>query len=130
MMDLTLDAKQSRVLSCSSCDLAKMKLRNCCNKYKDAIIIVNGTLYKECPRSTAAVDWESGFLISLFYEFKELKRYAFGKTLMETTSFCKDVFDFLDNMYCKHAEEEHKKLNDSIKKDSKSAKSNGRNQRG
>lgn len=128
MMDLTLDHKQSRALDCSSCDPAKMKIRNCNGAYGKSLspILVNNNVYRVCPRSIVANDWELGYLISLYFDCKENKTYPFGNSLADTTAFCRNTFELLDSIVGDFQERERKKQDEQMKKDAKKAKSKGK----
>lgn len=118
MMDLALDSKQSKVLDCSTCDPSKMKIRNCENKYgqSKSPLIVNDTLYRACPRSVVADDWETGYLVSLYFDCKENKTIPFGQSLLDMTSFCKEAFDLMDGIVYKFRERMQKKHEEEMKK--------------
>lgn len=120
-MDLALDSKQSRALDCSHCDLLKMRLRNCQNKYgkSRSPILVNGNVYFECPRSSVVDQWDLGYLVSLYFDCKENNTYPFGNSLLNVTAFCKNVFDIMDSIVNDYRERENKKMQDSINKDMK-----------
>lgn len=118
MMDLTLDYKQSRALDCSSCDPQKMRIRNCKNQWdkSKSPILVNGNVYRSCPRAVVADSWEVGYLVSLYYECRDAKTSPFGGTLMNTTSFCKEAFDLMDSITADYRERERKKQEEEHKK--------------
>jgi len=117
-MDLALDYKQSKALSCSHCDLTKMHLRNCQGKREksNSPILVNGTVYFQCPRSMVADAWELGYIVSLYFDCKENKTYPFGNSLMQTTAFCSELFTILDRIVNDYKIREQKKQEDEMKK--------------
>jgi hypothetical protein len=126
MMDLSLDHKQAKALNCSQCDPAKMRLRNCNGAFGEksqSPILVNGSVYRICPRSIVAQDWELGYLISLYFDCRENKTTPFGGGLLETTAFCKEVFDLMDSIVSEFRERENKKMQEQMKKDTDKAKS-------
>lgn len=126
MMDLTLDSKQSKALSCQTCDPAKMKIRNCNNAFgkSQSPILVNGNVYRQCPRSFVAQDWELGYLVSLYFECRENKTTPLGGNLMDTTAFCKELFDQMDSIVADYRDREQKKMEEKMEKEMKKSKSN------
>lgn len=124
MMDLALDSKQSEVLNCSRCDLIKMRLRNCGNKYgkSKSPILVNGQVYFECPRAIVADEWDLGYLVSLYFDCKENKTYPYGNSLLNVTAFCKNVFEIMDSKVNDYRQREDKKMRDKLDKDTKKSK--------
>ena len=129
MMDLSLDSKQSEALDCQTCDPAKMRLRNCNGAFGEksqSPILVNGNVYRSCPRAVVAQDWQLGYLTSLYFECRENKVMPFGGTLMNTTAFCKDVFDQMDSIVSDYRARENKKMEDKMKRESDKLKSKGK----
>jgi len=128
-MDLSLDYKQAKALDCQTCDPGKMRLRNCNGAYGETSkspILVNGNVYRSCPRALVAQDWNLGYLVSLYFECRENKVNPFGQTLVSTTAFCKNVFDQMDSIVSNYREREHKKLEEKTKADAKKAKLKGK----
>lgn len=125
-MDLTLDSKQNRALDCSTCDPQKMIIRNCNNQFgqSKSPILINNKVYRVCPRSIVANDWELGYFVSLYFDCRNKKQAPFGGTLANTTAFCKELFDILDSMKLDYEEREQKKLEEERKKEL--AKSKGK----
>ena len=130
-MDLSLDHKQNKALDCSTCDPAKMRLRNCNNQWEksQSPIQVNGNIYRVCPRSIVANDWDLGHLVSIYFECRENKTAPFGRTVMDSTAFCKEVFDLLDGMVSDYRERENAKMEAEMKKKVTEAKSKGKGKR-
>lgn len=125
MMDLSLDSKQSRALSCHTCDPQKMKIRNCNNAYgkSQSPILVNGQIYRQCPRSIVANDYEIGYLVSLYFECRENKTAPYGNSLVNTTAFCKEAFDIMDSIVADYREREQRKVDEQHKKEMSRMKS-------
>ena len=119
MMDLSLDHKQSKALSCHTCDPQKMRLRNCNNAYgkSQSPILVNGNVYRQCPRSMVANDWELGHLVSLYFECRENKTTPSGGSVLKTTAFCKSAFEIMDAAVSDYREREAKKQEEEHKKE-------------
>ena len=118
MMDLSLDHKQAEALQCSTCDPSKMRLRNCNGAYGEksqSPMVVNGTVYRSCPRAIAAQDWQVGYLVSLYFECKENKVVPGGSSLMDSTAFCKEVFDQMGSIVSEYRIREQKKADDKAK---------------
>lgn len=120
-MGFALDYKQSRALSCSDCDSRLMKLRNCNNNFgkSGSPILLNGNVYNQCPRSIVVNEWELGFLINLFFDCKESKKYPHSETLLGTTAFCLNVFNFMDLIVNNFKEKENAKAKEKMKNKAK-----------
>lgn len=128
MMDLSLDNKQNKALDCSTCDPQKMKLRNCNGAYGEksqSPMLVNGNVYRSCPRAMVAGNWEVGYLISLYFECRENKVSPFGTSLATTTAFVKQTFDQMDTMVYDFRERERIKHEEKMKRDMAKNKSKG-----
>ncbi|MCH9664412.1 MAG: hypothetical protein K0U41_01010 [Gammaproteobacteria bacterium] len=118
MMDLVLDSDQARVLDCSRCDPDKMFIRNCNNAFgkSKSPILVNGTVYRQCPRALVANDYEAGYLVSLYFKCKENNTYPYGISPTSMTAFCSNLFDFLDGMVGEFRRKQEKKMEAKQKK--------------
>lgn len=128
-MDLSLDSKQSKALDCQTCDPAKMRLRNCNGAYGEksqSPILVNGNVYRSCPRAFVAQDWTLGYLTSLYFECRENKVMPFGGTLMSTTAFCKEAFDHMDFIISDYRERERIKMEENQKRELAKLKNKGK----
>lgn len=123
MMDLALDSKQSKALDCSDCDPNKQKLRNCANKFgkSQSPILVNGQVYRQCPRSLVIDKWELGYLVSLYFDCKENKTNPFPGSLLEQTTFCKKVFEFMDDRVEVFRNRQDEELRKKMEKNNKPA---------
>ena len=118
-MDLSLDYKQANKLSCQNCDLGLQKLRNCGGRYKrPAIIKVNGDIYRECPRSLTFNRHYESLVVSLYYDCRENKIWPYGKSMMQQTAYCKDLFEYLDGVVSDFKMREHDEQMAQMKKGS------------
>lgn len=126
-MGFALDHKQSRALSCSSCDSRLMKLRNCNNKFgkSGSPILLNGNVYEQCPRSIVVNEWELGYLVNLYFDCKETKKYPHAETLLNVTAFCLNVFNFMDGIVDAFKEKENAKMKEKMKKQNAKGGGNG-----
>lgn len=124
-MDLALDNKQAKSLDCNSCDYKTQRLRNCGGNYSKAIIKVNESVYRECPRSITFNNNSASFLISLYFDCRENKFLPFEGSLASQTAYLKDAFDFMDgivNTYKERIQNEHER---EMKKMSKKGNKSG-----
>jgi len=120
-MDLALDYNKSKAFNCSNCDKGLQSLRNCGGIYKKkSLIDVNGTIYRECPRSLAFNSYSEEFIVSLYFDCKENRVWPHGGSMNDQTSYCVELFNFLDSIVNVYREREHKKQMKESKTNSKS----------
>lgn len=122
-MGFALDFKQARALSCSTCDSQKMKLRNCNNEFGKSAspILLNGSIYRQCPRSIVVNEFELGYLVNLYFDCKERKTFPNAQSLLNVTAFCLNAFNFMDGIVDDFKEKENAKMKEEMKKKSKGA---------
>jgi len=120
-MDLALDREKSKAFNCSTCDKGLQSLRNCGGIYrKKALIDVNGTIYRECPRSLAFNTYSEEYIMSLYFDCKENKVWPHSGSMNDQTAYCTELFNFLDGIVNNYRERQHQKQMREMKTNSKS----------
>ena len=99
---MVLDPDKARTYDCSNCDYNLQINRNCCNYYNPAKIVLNDTLYSQCPRSVIFNKREERYLVDLYFECKENKCYPSPGTIVDQTAYTTDLFDFIDGIVNKY----------------------------
>ena len=115
-MDLALDWEKSATLKCETCDAGLQKLRNCNGKGGPAIIQLNKELYKQCPRALSFNKQESSYLVSLYFDCRENNILPMPGSFINQTSFCKELFDYLDIIVFDYRARKQKEESDRIDK--------------
>jgi len=114
MMGLALDQNQNVKLDCSNCDLGLQNLRNCGGRFREksrSPIRVNEEIYWICPRSLIFNRKVESQLFNLYMTCKDNNVFPYGAEPLKQTSFCLDVFKFLDGIlseYHARKDKEHK----------------------
>jgi len=79
-------------------------------------MMVNGQVYRVCPRSLTFPHTTSQHLAGVFFDCKENKAWPFPGGPTNQTAYCKEVFDYLDSIVTKFRENQHEKDMAAMKK--------------
>ena len=107
---MALDEK-SRAYNCHECDINLQVKRNCNNQYDPAKIVLNNEFYEQCPKSLLLNQSEIKFLVNVYFECKELKRYPEPGTSLDQTGFTIELFSFIDEIVNNFNKRQSDKLN-------------------
>lgn len=105
---MVLDAEHARTLDCSTCDYNLQINRNCSNFYEPCVIKLNDKIYRQCPRSLIFNQREARYLVDLYFECKQDKRWPYPGSIMEQTAFTSELFDFIDGIVNTYRNKKHK----------------------
>lgn len=105
-LNAVLDHAKFKAFACESCDRPSQILRNCDGRGKDALNLLNGAVYKRCPKGLWLAARAERELVHLYIECREMKVWPDQGTMMDQTAFTVELFGFLDPLM---SEWRHKK---------------------
>lgn len=111
-----LDHQRSSTFNCSKCDYKLAALRNCSGTGTPAKNLVNGKVYKRCPKAQYLESGEARLLVELYMECRESKTLPAPGNLANQTAFAKELFDFLDGIVGQWRADTQKKHEEEMKK--------------
>ena len=94
-----------------------------------AKIIVNGNLYRQCPRRLFNDDSDSVFLSQLYFECREANILPYPGSWSKQTAFTGELFLYLDDIVGKKRKKDIDKQNAEIEKMSKESQRDINNMR-
>jgi hypothetical protein len=115
-MDVSLDNTKARSFNCSTCDSGLAKLRNCSGAGSAGKNIINGNLYRRCPKALWMEAKEARFLVELYMDCRESGNLPYPGSLVEQTHFTKEVFSILDNIVGEFRQKQNEKQMAEMKK--------------
>ena len=109
-----MDPEKAEQLNCSKCSPQLRSLRNCTGKGTPAKIPLNGTIYTRCPMAISLEQFNSRFLVNLYFDCKERGLYPYPGGVFQQTAFCVALFDYLDELVAKHRKRLIKEQKNSV----------------
>jgi hypothetical protein len=120
---MVLDSEKARTYDCENCDIALQVNRNCSNHHSPTTIKLNDSIYRQCPRSLIFNQREYRYLVDLYFDCKENKRYPYPGSAVQQTAFTQDLFDYMDGIVNIYRNKKQKESEASLKKSQQAAKS-------
>lgn len=116
---MVLDSDKARTFNCKECDYNLQLNRNCNNQYHPTNIILNQTLYNQCPRSITMNNKELRYLVDLYFECRDNKNYPIEGSIHNQTAFTVELFDFIDDIVNNYRNRKHQEQLNQAKQSSK-----------
>lgn len=73
-------------------------LRNCTGRGSPAKNLINGELYKRCPRAISLESVAARYLVNLYFDCRDSKTFPAPGGPMAQTAFAMDLFNYLDGI--------------------------------
>lgn len=102
--------------------MALQGLRNCGGRFGEKAktpMIVNGSLYKSCPRSLCFDKIQEQFILGLYFDCTDKKTYPYGTSKLQNTAFLMECFDFIEEIVNTYKRKQDEKMEKDLKKQSK-----------
>lgn len=113
---MVLDSDKARTYDCPSCDYNLQYKRNCSNYYEETTIVLNDNIYKQCPRSILFNQREYRYLVDLYFDCKDNKRWPYPGSSINQTAFTQELFDFIDGIVNTYRSKKQKEQEAQLKK--------------
>jgi len=81
-------------------------------------MIVNGTLYKTCPRSLCFDKTQEEYIAGLYFDCSDKKSWPYGISMVDQTSFLSDIFNFIEEIVNTYRRKQDEKMEQDLKKKS------------
>jgi hypothetical protein len=120
---MVLDSTKARTYDCETCDISLQFKRNCSNHYEKTNIVLNDNLYSQCPRSIIFNQRELRYLVDVYFDCKENKKYPYSGSLMQQTAFTQELFDYIDGIVNTYRNKKQKEQEAQLKKNQTSSSS-------
>lgn len=113
---MSVDRAKALSFDCNKCDKASQRLRNCNGRGKDAVNLLNQSIYTQCPKALWLIDPSARELFHLYIECREMRAWPDTGGILDQTAFTIDLFKYLDGIISEHRIKKMSEQDELLKK--------------